>query len=232
MSLPDVIQLGPFLVKMSMLIRVVSILLAFASVHLRLREERELKKTIWEIMSGGILLGFVVWKFSYILLYPSKAMEQPASILYFSGGDRGFWLAMIAVLVYLVVTVRKREIPIPVFAASLALGGWTAWAAAFLLTWAVEGQDGWYSVQQAAIGILFLLLVIRKWKTLTNAVHWLNLLMWFGISQVYVAFFSQEHSPVLAGLSREQWLSYLIAVLAWILVSRARDMGGASHEKK
>ncbi|RNB83750.1 hypothetical protein EDM59_14560 [Brevibacillus nitrificans] len=232
MNLPDVIQLGPFLVKMSMLIIAISILLAFAAVHLRLREERVFKKTIWEVMSSSILLGFVVWKFSYILLYPSKAMAQPASILYFSGGDRGFWLALLAVIVYLVVTVRKRGIPAPAFAASLALSGWTTWAAFFLLSWAVDGQNGWYDVQQAAIGVVFLLLVIRKWETLTSAVPWLSLLMWFGISQVYVGFFSQQRSLLFAGLSKTQWLYYLFAVLAWFLVSRARQTGGATHEKE
>ncbi|WP_301171681.1 hypothetical protein [Brevibacillus nitrificans] len=232
MNLPDVIQLGPLLVKMSMLIVVVSIILAFAAVHFRLREKKELKRTIWEVMSSSLLLAFLVWKFSYVLFYPSKAIEQPASILYFSGGDRGLLLALLAAIVYIAVTVRKKELPIPVFTEAIAVGGWTAWASSFLLTWAVEGQNSWYYGQQTIIGLVFMLVVIRKKETEASVVFWLQRLMWFGISQVYVGFFYQKHTPLFAGLSKIQWLCYFFAALALFLISRAKETGGASHEKE
>lgn len=229
--MPDVIQFGPFLIKMSMLAIVVPMLVAYAAVHFRLRKEKVLRRTILELITSSVLLTFLVWKFSYVLFYPAKVWAQPASLLYFSGGDRGIWLAVLAVSVYLVVRARTQRIPIPVLIDAFATGGLAAWAVGHVCTWGVEQQGGWYYAQQAFIAVVFLLWVIRKLDRAASVVLWLKMLLWFGICQVYVLFFSPQHTALLAGLSKEQLLAYIFSVLALFLANRARDTGGTPHEE-
>lgn len=229
--MPDVIQFGPFLIKMSMLSIALPILLAYVAVHFRLRTEKVQRKTIFELITSSLLLAFLVWKFSYVLFYPAKVWAQPASLLYFSGGDRGIWLAVLAVSVYLVAKVRRQGIPIPVLVDAFATGGLTAWAAGHVLTWGMEQQNGWYYFQQAFIATVFLLWVIRKLDRAESMVPWLHMLLWFGICQVYVTFFSPEHTPLFAGLSKDQLLYYMFSFLALFLANRARGTGGTPDEE-
>lgn len=225
--MPEVVQLGPFLIKMSMLGAVVSLLAAFAAVRLRLRNDPAQRKAILDTMSGSLLLAFLVWKFSYVLFHPAQALAQPVSLLYFSGGGRGVWLALLAVAAYLSVQIRRRHIPVPVFANAIAAGGLSFWGVGHALTWGMERLDGWYYGQQTAIAAVFWLwLNRRKDDRAAGMAFWLELLLWFGISQVYVSFFSRTHTPYWAGLSKEQLLYYLFSVLALILSHRVRDPGG------
>ncbi|QRG68830.1 hypothetical protein [Brevibacillus choshinensis] len=229
--MPDVIQLGPILIKMSLLSMAISVVLAFAAVRLRLRDEQVLQKVILELMSSSLLLAFLVWKFSYVLFYPAKALAQPSSLLYFSGGDRGLWLALIAGVVFVVIRIRKQGIPIPKVVDAYVTGGLVAWGVGHVLSWGTGGMEGWYDPQQALIAAGFVLWMIRKVDRAANVVPWLQLLMWFSISQVYAAFFSPEQKALLAGLSKEQQIFYSISVLALFLANRARDTGGTPDEE-
>lgn len=229
--MPDVMQLGPILIKKSLLILAVSIGLAFVAVRLRLRDEQVLKKTMLELMSSSLLVAFLVWKFSYVLFHPAKAVEQPATILYFSGGDRGFWLALLAGVAFVAAAIRKQRIPIPVFADAFVTGGLVAWGVGHALRWATGGMEGWHDPQQVLIAAGFVLWVTRKVDRTARVVPWLHLLLWFGISQVYVAFFSPDQKALLAGLSKEQLIFYTLSVLALFLANRARDTGGTPDEE-
>lgn len=229
--MPDVIQLGPILIKMSLLITAVSIGLAFVAVRLRLRDEKPLQKSILELMSSTLLLAFLVWKFSYVLFYPAKAVAQPSSLLYFSGGERGIWLALLAAAVFVVIQIRKQGIPIPVIADAFVTGGLVAWGVRHALAWATGGMAGWHDPQQVIIAAGFVLWVTHGVNRTAHVVPWLQLLLWFCISQVYAAFFSPDQKALLVGLSKEQLIFYTLSVLALFLANRARDTGGVPDEE-
>jgi hypothetical protein len=95
----------------------------------------------------------------------------------------------------------------------------------------VEQLNGWYYIQQAFIAVVFLLWVIRKVDRSASVVPWLQMLLWFGICQVYVTFFSPAYTPLLAGQSKEQLFYYIFSVLALFLANRARDTGGTPDEE-
>lgn len=222
--MPDVIQLGPVLVKMSVLAVAVAIVLAFAAVSLRLRRQPMRRRTVLETASSSLLVAFWVWKFSYALFYPAKVIAQPVVLLYFNGGDRGFWLALLAAVAYLRVRARKGEVPAPVWSDAIAIGGLTGWGAWHAFTWGVEGQAGAYYLQQTAIAIVFLLPVIRKGNRTADAAFWLQLVAWFGVSQMYAGFFSPDYLPVAAGLSKAQVLYAFVSLLMVILAGRSQSV--------
>lgn len=107
----DVISIGPLLIKTTTIIYILAGVLGYGAILYRLRREPSLRKHIAEIISSAAILALFTWKFSYALFNPLKVWENPASLLYFSGGDAGVWLGGLAAAVYMAVQIRKRQLP-------------------------------------------------------------------------------------------------------------------------
>ncbi|KMZ42325.1 MULTISPECIES: hypothetical protein [Bacillales] len=227
----DAFQIGPFLLKMSMLVVVVSLSLGFLAISAQLKNNREMKSAVIELLSHALVLAFLVWKFSYILFDFSKAMENPSSIVYFSGGENGAMLAVVAVVVYLTKTIRKKAIPVHFVALGMATGFLAATGVYQLLTFVFEQSSMWYHVQQIAICAFFLWWLQRAKEGLIHLAAWLAPVMWFAISQVYVHFFVPNRDAVLAGLSSNQLMYYAFALLLLFLSRRVKPIGGATDEE-
>lgn len=110
-TLLDVISIGPLLIKTTTIIYILAGVLGYGAILYRLRREPSLRKHIAEIISSAAILALFTWKFSYALFNPLKVWENPASLLYFSGGDAGVWLGGLAAAVYMAVQIRKRQLP-------------------------------------------------------------------------------------------------------------------------
>ncbi|WGV61373.1 hypothetical protein QIH01_09575 [Brevibacillus brevis] len=227
----DAFQIGPFLLKMSMLAVVVSLSLGFVAISAQLTHSREWKSVVIELLSHALALAFLVWKFSYILFDFSKALENPSSILYFSGGENGTMLAVVVVVVYLTKTVRKKAIPVYFVALAMATGFLAATGVYQLLTVVLEQSSMWYHVQQIAICACFLWWVHRAKEGLIHLTAWLAPVMWFAISQVYVNFFVPNREAVFAGISSDQLMYYAFALLLLFLSRRVKPIGGATDEE-
>ncbi|MFS0557055.1 hypothetical protein [Brevibacillus sp. 179-C9.3 HS] len=226
----DAFQIGPFLLKMSMLAVIVSLSLGFVAISAQLKHNRETRSAIIELLSNALVLGFLVWKFSYVLFHFSKVVENPSSILYFSGGENGAMLAVVAVAVYLTKTVRQKAIPVHFVALAMATGFLAATGVYHLLTVVLEQSSMWYHVQQVVICVLFLWWLGRAKERLVHLAAWLPLVMWFAISQVYVQFFVATREIVFAGLSGEQLIYYAFALLLLFLSRRVNPIGGTTDE--
>ncbi|MGM7634521.1 hypothetical protein [Bacillus sp. Hm123] len=73
--------------------------LAFLLIALYLWWKKE--KDLLDVYGNTVLLFILVWKFSIALFSFSLVIEAPMSLLYFNGGDRGFWLAVIVAFIYI-----------------------------------------------------------------------------------------------------------------------------------
>ena len=228
----DAYQIGPFLLKMSILAVVISLACGFFAISLRLKGDERARKVIIEMLSNAVFLALLVWKLSYVLLHFSKAVDNPSSILYFSGGENDVWLAAVAVAVYLTRSIRKKGVPVHL----VVLGGATGFLAAsgvyHLLTVVLENSNTWFSVQQVVLSGVFLWwLFTNKQEQLSLSV-WLSLVLWFSISQVYVRFFIEARQVMLLGLSKEQVAYYVLSLLTLFLSTRLRTSvtGGSTDE--
>lgn len=228
----EAFQIGPFLLKMSTLAVIVSISLGFVAITAQLKNRKEVRSAIVELLSNALVLAFLVWKFSYVLFDFSKAMENPSSILYFSGGENGAMLAIVAVIVYLTMTVRKKAIPVHLVAIALSSGFLASTLAYHLLTIVLDGENlRWFHLQQAAICLLFYWWLGRVKERLVHLAAWLPLVMWFAIGQVYVQFFVSPREAVLFGLSQQQLAYYGFALLLLFLSRRVNvESEGSANE--
>ncbi|PAQ13628.1 hypothetical protein CD798_14580 [Bacillaceae bacterium SAOS 7] len=73
--------------------------LAFLLIALYLWWKKE--KDLLDVYGNTVLLFILVWKFSIALFSFSLVIEAPMSLLYFNGGDRGFWLAVMVAFIYI-----------------------------------------------------------------------------------------------------------------------------------
>ena len=74
----------------------------------RLTAGRKLEDWYW----NSFFLYFVVWKLSYIPFYFEMFLEMPLSIVYFNGGIKGHFLALISLSIYLIYITEKKRQPI------------------------------------------------------------------------------------------------------------------------
>lgn len=61
-------------------------------------------QTIPSFFWDNIFLYFVIWKLSYIVIYPKLFLEMPLSILYFHGGSTGKVLGLIFVFLNILMS--------------------------------------------------------------------------------------------------------------------------------
>ncbi|WP_338751522.1 hypothetical protein [Bacillus sp. FJAT-52991] len=59
------------------------------------------EKDLLDVYGNTVFLFIIVWKFSIIIFSFSMVIEAPMSLLYFNGGERGLWLAVMAALMYM-----------------------------------------------------------------------------------------------------------------------------------
>lgn len=228
----DAFQLGPFLLKMSILAVVISLACGFFAISLRLKGDEIARKAIIEMLSNAVFLALLIWKLSYILFHFSKAMNNPSSILYFSGGENGVWLAALAVAVYLTRSIRKKGVPVHLVFLGGATGFFAASGVYHLLTVVLENSHTWFAVQQVVLSGVFLWWLYQSKQDPAGLSYWLPLVLWFSISQVYVRFFIEARQTMLLGLSKEQVAFYVLSLLTLFLSTRLRTSvtGGATDE--
>ncbi|MDQ1002857.1 peroxiredoxin [Neobacillus niacini] len=90
----------------------IAILIGFIFLKLwLLRSQRnELDKTLFDLVSNSVFLGFLIWKGSLLLLELKLIVKSPLSLLYFTGGDKGLILGIIGSFTYFFYKARKLNI--------------------------------------------------------------------------------------------------------------------------
>ncbi|PZE19760.1 redoxin domain-containing protein [Paenibacillus xerothermodurans] len=96
----DTWTLGPLVIQQSMFIIVASILTGFGVLRLRQYHEPELAKGITGRTVEALLIGLVICKLSGVLFDPQSLRDDPRSLLYFHGGAKGIWLALVLMCGY------------------------------------------------------------------------------------------------------------------------------------
>ncbi|MCU6712607.1 TlpA family protein disulfide reductase [Paenibacillus sp. J5C_2022] len=124
------IQLGSFVLNTELLVYLASALAGALALRL-LRRGHPGKEADLSAAWGSMLLWIVIWKGSLLLIDPASVVQRPLSLLYFSGGTAGFWLATIVSAGWALYRYSRRY----TMAESLTLTGMTAsgWAAMYAL---------------------------------------------------------------------------------------------------
>lgn len=83
-----------------------AVILAFFVATLLYKLATSEKITDW--FGNAFFTYIVVWKFSYILFYLPNFLKLPLGALYFNGGIKGHWVALLIIVLYVTFLAHKK----------------------------------------------------------------------------------------------------------------------------
>ncbi|OXM84925.1 hypothetical protein CF651_18665 [Paenibacillus rigui] len=104
----DVWTIGPLVLQKQMLMIAAAVAVGYVAMRWRLRSTNAEEKPADRFFEV-LLLWLAVWKLSVWVFHPQTGLDSPWSLLYFSGGTEGAWLASFAAAAY--VWLRDQKSP-------------------------------------------------------------------------------------------------------------------------
>jgi len=102
------LQVGTFVLNLELLAYFAAGALGALAVRYRLRGSPERERRTNEAWNA-VFLWLAVWKGSLLLFDPQSVFRHPLSLMFFSGGTKGLWLAFIASSAYLIWRSYRRD---------------------------------------------------------------------------------------------------------------------------
>lgn len=142
------------------------------------------KKSIADYYSNVIVVFILTWKLSVVLFQFKLSVQNPFTILYFNGGIRGYWLGIIASIIYILITSKRRKDPLSDVKTSSLFQSWLMTASFYeLIISIVNGHNVWMMVILILTNILFMLMTILK----NDQIQWqYQLVILFTVVQVLI----------------------------------------------
>lgn len=100
--------LGPFMIKHIYIVIIIAAIAAFYMLKWNTRKDKPFQQIFLNTMFNSVFIWFLTYKFSSIIFQPTSFINNPLSILYFTGGSKGSVLGLILAFVYLFLTMKKR----------------------------------------------------------------------------------------------------------------------------
>ncbi|MFD0959240.1 TlpA family protein disulfide reductase [Paenibacillus chungangensis] len=152
------IQLGSFVLNTELLVYLASALTGALALRLLRRGHPE-KEADLSVAWGSMLMWIVIWKVSLLLIDPASVMQRPLSLLYFSGGTIGFWLASLASAGMAVFRYSRRyTLSESLTLTGMIASGWAAMYALASLFYSLDVRLYHWIVLLVALATIFLLL--------------------------------------------------------------------------
>ncbi|TVX99739.1 peroxiredoxin family protein [Cohnella terricola] len=107
MPLPN-LQLGTFVLNIELLVYVAAGMIGVLALRFRLREYADRARLVSDAWNA-VFLWIAVWKASLLLLDPAAVVAHPLSLLFFSGGVKGIWLASASSLGFIFLRSYRKE---------------------------------------------------------------------------------------------------------------------------
>ncbi|WP_163859934.1 peroxiredoxin family protein [Paenibacillus elgii] len=161
---------GPFILQKSMLVVIAAVAAGYVISRLRLKGS-SIRGTFGAIVSNALLMWVISWKLSILVFDPGSVLASPMSLLYFSGGDKGVWLATLLSGIYVWFRAKKAKLNAAVYMDSVlvsVIGGYAVYAALIFVT-EEESRITWGLKALLAAGLTVFWLVSkakREWQPL------------------------------------------------------------------
>lgn len=176
-----------------------------------------------------ILVYFVVFKLSPLFFSFNSIISQPQSLLFLTGTSKGALVAGLVTAFYLWILAKRKRIPLPSFLDAIALVAVFSYAGySFIfrdlgevttMPWGLKVEEGRYQYHPLNYyRFLFLGLLVLFWwrknKNWNEGEVFQFLFVFGGIGLLFISYLDYK-SPYTDGLTSEQWIYALIAILGW-----------------
>lgn len=217
----NVIQVGPLMLNAPLLIFILSALAGYWALTYRLKRAG-LAEKVGQQYFQALLLGIFIWKLSYILFDPVSVIQHPLSLLYFSGGERGVWLAIAASMVYLWYGMRKNGTSV-MMNMDLLLAGWIAGSCLYhLLLLAVDRSNMGFHLLYVGLHVVLVGFLYVKNREMGNPLKVNQYVTWFSLGTFGLIFIREDRTFWIAGFTKAQVLLLLVFILSIYMDHRLR----------
>lgn len=213
----EVVTLGPLIIKWNWIALLLSGFMGFLFVKQGLIAAKEEKtQEILDMMGNSVLLSFGIWKVSIILFNPISVISNPMVLLYFSGGYRGWILAVISVFSYSLYQSKKQSLPVTTYIRLYGLVFSSAMGMYHFMALIINYTDFLFYLGEILLAVIF-----ARWFYKGHSANQLfQAVVWFGIEQIFIQFFKEVHVEVWLGLSREQFIFLVVSLIGFLGLSR------------
>lgn len=213
----ELVKLGPLIIKWNWISMLVSGLIGNLLVKQGLKAAKEEKsREILGMIGNSVLLSFGIWKFSIIFFNPISIINNPMGLLYFSGGYRGWILAVIFVFAYALYQSKKQSLPVMTYIRLYGLGFSSAMGTYHFISSLIAHTDLLFHWGEILLSVIF-----AGWFYKGDSENQLfQAVVWFGIGQIFIHFFKDVHVEVWLGLSREQFIFLVVSLIGFLGLSK------------
>lgn len=208
--------IGPFMIKEQWIMYFVAGLMAYLVLRLG-TAKKYMASSVPETLWTALFIFAAVWKLSYTLFHPLTVWAHWSSQIYFTGGDKGVALGLVAGLLYLLYRSRKEQVPPrtyiePGFLAILAALG--IFQIAALVTGSASLVYGSGHILLCAILVVYWF--VQKGHKLQQSL-WPGMIFWFGLIELFLTYF-KERVPLWLGFSFFQWVMIILCLITGVMI--------------
>ena len=208
---------GPFIINLQWLVLAVSGMLGYFVIWLRLKGVELFKKVVTETIFDSLVIISLVWKLSLILFHPVKFITNPMTLIYFSGGTRGFLLGLAIAAAYLFYFSRKQGVSVWIYADLIVSGALAATMSYSLIAMMSSKELLLYYGSRSLLAALLLLWQIKKLRGLGKIENLIQLLMWYILGEIFIFNLKAEEVSsynLILGFSLKQIIFYALAIFS------------------
>ena len=215
-----IIQFGRFIINVQWLVLAISGTLVYIVLPLRLKAVEPLNKVVQETLVDSLIIIGFVWKFSLIIFEPVKFVNNPLTLMYFSGGIRGFLLALVITATYLIYSSGKQGLSVWTyvdFITACFLAGTMIYN---LIAAVLANQFLLFYGSRSLLAALLLLWQIKRFSPIGKPENLNKLLLWFSLGEILIFHFKVPKltfNNLIWGFSQQQLLFYALATFAIVV---------------
>lgn len=210
------LQLGPFVINGQMLLTMCFGAAGWLALRYRLRNMPE-RNLLLSIASNAFFLWLVIWKGSVLVFDPVGVIQHPMSLLFFDGGERGRWMAILIAAAYVGYRSFKQHISVEIGMAALITFVLAGWLACQLVLLAFGEGAFWFYSANAGLTALLLMSMLFSQET-DSSTRAIQLGLWFSIGNVLLLFMDHRRPLWFLSFSEQQlvFLALAACFTAWL----------------
>ncbi len=98
------------MIKHLYIIVLISGIVAYFAMKWVTKNDKLFQQLFLNTMFNAVFIWFFTFKFSTIIFQPDILINNPFSILYFTGGTKGSILGLLLAIIYVIFSMKKKEI--------------------------------------------------------------------------------------------------------------------------
>lgn len=157
----DAWVVGPFVIQQKWVLYAASIAISYVMLRGFIKK-KTLDIHVLDSLWNGFFIFLFIWKISYALFHPFQVIQNPLSLLYFTGGDKGVILGMLGTMLYLYWKSKRSSLAFSYYMETALFAVLTALGSYRLLVWAFLSLSDFFLLLTALLSFAILFYLLKS----------------------------------------------------------------------